>query len=194
MPRLPPGTHCESQFLRRAIDRLLFTVPPGIRQCICFEYENFGLHGKYRKGLLWTDSSQNEVSWQCADTVTPWHGEIQYHPDRMVVHFDAKMLERLPRIYDDDGIPIIVPEPKSAVVMPALDGSWLGHDYQSRMVKMTPLTKWICKDFSERSPEETFEYWAKWEMGTLSWKPVAEDQTTIPDGYNFVENTTLGEF
>ena len=95
------------------------------------EYENFAIKGAYRKGLLWTNSHDSTVRWQCQDTVTEWHGSMEFHPHTTVVKFDAKQPER------ENGIP----ELKSVVLLTGASGTLVGHDYRGRHVQMTPLAQ-----------------------------------------------------
>ena len=98
---------------------------------VTWEYENFALSGAHRQGLLWTNSLDSTVRWQCEDTVTEWHGSIEFHPHSTVVKFDTKQPER------ENGIPVL----KSVVLLMGASGTLVGQDCHGHHIQMTPLAQ-----------------------------------------------------
>ena len=126
------------------------------RRLTTYVYTNFDVAAKYRTAILWHDSDNDQVRYQCGATVTPWHGEMRAlgsdGSDGIMVVFDARHKHNQK------------PNLKSAVMVRSAPETWEGHDCNGRNVRMYPIQRWVF--------HEMFNAWtveAEWSLVHSEW-------------------------
>ena len=138
----------------------------------CWEYINNGLPAKRRhhRGNLWVDSRNSDVAWQSTSHTTPWHGQVEFSPMGCTVSFDCYMgSHRRPH-----GTPYL----KTAVMWSTLSGDYVGHDYQGRMIRMVPMSRFTHVQGPDNDGAGAWVLTQTWDNGQWrdledAWHPVA---------------------
>ena len=141
------------------------------RTLTAWEYLNFGLPegNAHRRGTLWVDNLFDDVMWQTASRVTPWHGSMTFSPMGCVVNFDCHMgTDRRA-----DGVPVN----KTAVMWSTLVGEYVGHDYLGRMILMTPMSRYTFVPGTGNGTWNLTETWVN-----QAWHDVEGAWRVVPAG------------
>lgn len=102
------------------------------RTCTLYAYHNDAVAKTFQDGLLYVDSADNLVQWQCGESWTSWHGKFNITDDQLMVSFDCFAGQR-------EG----PPKPKSTMAFLELSGTYVGFDYKQRRVIISPMAKFI---------------------------------------------------
>ena len=137
----------------------------GTRNLIAYRYTNTHLNNRFREGILYHESENNMIVWQCADKVTPWHGELKmenFGPglDYLMLRFEAS--------YDGSRMPNL----HSSVMFRTHPETYEGYDYRGRFVQMYPITKWTYD-----ADSDAWKHYADWTTATHEWVLVVEDSS-----------------
>ena len=103
-------------------------------QITAYTYRNYSFdeNSMYATAVIWINAASNEISWQTATHVTPWHGSCDDQMGDKVLKFDC-YAGTTRRANGEVRL-------KSTVLWGTLSGEYVGRDYRGRMVKMTPLS------------------------------------------------------
>ena len=131
------------------------------RRLTAYRYINSQVSVRYREAIMYHDSETDMIVYQCADKVTPWHGEMKVQPfgllDHMVVRFEAT--------YDGSRSPRL----HSAVLFTSFPETYEGYDYRGRFVQMVPITQWALD-----TDASVWKFYAEWSTETHQWVIVVD--------------------
>lgn len=123
------------------------------RTCTLYAYHNDDVARQFQDGLLYVDSDNGLVQWQCGGAWTSWHGKFKITMDQLMVSFDCL-----------DGQRQGPPRLKSTIAFLETSGTYVGFDYKVRRVVISPKAKFIW-DADTGAWEQT----AEWAPTSLEW-------------------------
>ena len=123
------------------------------RTCTLYAYHNDDVAKQFQDGLLYVDSDNGLVQWQCGESWTSWHGKFTITKDQLMVSFDCLAGQR-------PGPPC----PKSTIAFLEPSGNYVGFDSKFRRVVISRMAK-----FSYDADESAWTQTAEWAPTSLAW-------------------------
>ena len=126
------------------------------RTCTLYAYHNDDVARQFQDGLLYVDSDNGLVQWQCGGAWTSWHGKFKITMDQLMVSFDCLAGQR-------EG----PPRPKSTIAFLEPSGNYVGFDSKFRRVVISPMAK-----FSYYADTGAWKQTAEWAPTSLEWMQI----------------------